>query len=194
MAIIDIFRKKKVTPQDIRLEKIRLERREKKLSSQMEKVAKEKEELFRKGAECGSKSLRMIYARKFEESTKRLQLLEREAQRLWKELRVITSLDFACRRVGSHEGASLLSRIGTRELTELVKLIETDDLKGQAFVDRIEEILGTVDSALPQEEPVGEEGREILKLWEKMDEGKLDFKEGYRKASEEAEKGQREPN
>jgi hypothetical protein len=58
----------------------------------------------------------------------------------------------------------------------------------------MDEILGTVDSALKQGEDIGEEGQEILRVWEKMDEGGLEFEEGLKKASEETEKRQKEPN
>jgi hypothetical protein len=194
MAILDIFRKKKITGQEIRLEKIRLERREQKMAGELEKLSKEKEELFRKGAETSSRSLRMIYARKFEETTKRAQLMELESHRLWKQVQLITALEFAYERTGRGADSSLLARLGDRHVAELMRLLDADDVRGQVFMDRLDEILGTVDAALGKEEGIGEEGKEILRVWEKMDEGSLEFEEGLKKASEEAEKKQKEPN
>ncbi|HLG42382.1 MAG TPA: hypothetical protein VI643_03370 [Planctomycetota bacterium] len=194
MAILDIFRNKKITSQDIRLEKIRLERREQKMAGELEKLSKEKEELFRKGAETSSRSLRMIYARKFEEVTKRVQMMEVESNRLWKQVRLITALEFAYERSGRGTEGSLLARLGDRQVTEILKLVDADDVRGQVFMDRLDEILGTVDAALGKEEPIGAEGKEILRVWEKMDEGSLEFEEGLKKASEEAGKKQKEPN
>lgn len=194
MAIADIFRKKKITGQEIRLEKIRLERREQKMAAELEKLSKEKEELFRKGAETSSRSLRMIYARKFEETTKRLQMMEVESHRLWKQVRLIAALEFAYERSGRGTDSSLLGRLGERQVAELLKLLDADDVRGQVFMDRLDEIMGTVDAAFGKEEAIGEEGREILRVWEKMDEGALEFEEGLKKASEEAKKKQQEPN
>lgn len=194
MAILDLFnRKKKITGQDVRLEKIRLERREKKMGDELERLSRDKEEIFKKGAESSSKALRMIYARKFEETTKRLQLLEVESHRLWKQLRLVTALEFAFERTGRGGEGSLLARLGDREVAELLKLVDSDDVRGQVFMERMDEILGTVDAALGRDAEMGEEGKEILRLWEKMDEGQLEFEEGLKKASEEAEKKQ-EPN
>jgi len=194
MAILDIFRKKKISAQEIRLEKIRMERREQKMAGELEKLSKEKEELFRKGAETSSRSLRMIYARKFEEVTKRVQMMEVESNRLWKQVRLITALEFAFERSGRGAEGSLLAKLGDRQVAELLKLVDSDDVRGQMFMDRLDDILGTVDAALGKEEPIGAEGKEILRVWEKMDEGSLEFEEGLKKASEEAEKKQKEPN
>jgi hypothetical protein len=194
MAILDLFKKKKITGQDIRLEKIRLERREKKMGEELEKLSKDKEEIFKKGSETTSKALRMIYARKFEETTKRLQMLEIESHRLWKQLRLVTALEYAFERTGRGTESGLLAKLGDRQVAELLKLIDQDDVRGQVFMDRMDEILGTVDAALGKEQAIGEEGKEILRVWEKMDEGSLEFEEGLKKASEEAEKKQKEPN
>lgn len=194
MAIADIFRKKRITGQELRLEKIRLERREQKLAAELEKLSRDKEDLFRRGAETSSRSLRMIYARRFEETTKRLQMMEVESHRLWKQVRLLTALEFAYERTGRGPDSSLLARLGERQVAELMRLLEADDVRGQVFMDRLDEIMGTVEASLGKEEAIGEEGREILRVWEKMDEGALEFEEGLKKATEEAQKKQKEPN
>jgi len=136
----------------------------------------------------------MIYARKFEETTKRVQMMELESHRMWKQVRLITALEFAYERTGRGSESSLLAKLGESQVAEILKLLDTDEVRGQVFMDRLDEILGTVDAALGKEEPIGEEGKEILRVWEKMDEGSLEFEEGLKKASEEAEKKQKEPN
>jgi hypothetical protein len=193
MGILDIFHaRKKITAQDIRIEKVRLEQREKKMASDIQNLQKEKEELFRKGAETGSKSLRTVYARRFEETTKRLQLLERESIRLWKEVRVITALNHVFEHTRGSGGERLLARLSDKQVTDVMRLIDSDDIKGQLFSEKLDEMLGLVEAADTAKEPVGPEGEEILRVWEKMDEGKMEFEEGLKQADEETKKKSKE--
>jgi hypothetical protein len=195
MGILDIFqRRKKITAQDIRLEKIRLEQKEKKMASEIESLSKEKEELFRKGADTSSKSLRMIYARKFEECTKRLQLAERESIRLWKEVRVITALNHVYEHTRGSGGERLLSRLTDAQIMDVMKLIDADDIKGEVFNERLDQIMGVVEASDSNKEPIGAEGKEILGIWEKMDEGAMELEEGLKKADEEVKRKSKEAN
>ncbi len=195
MGILDIFGgRKKVTAQDIRIEKVRLEQREKKMAADIESMAKEKEDLFRKGAETNSKSLRMIYARKFEETTKRLQMMERESIRLWKEVRVISALNHVMERTKGSGGERLLHKLTDGQMMDLMRLIDADDIKGEVFSDRLNEMLGIMDSADSNKEQVGTEGQELLSIWEKMDEGEMELDEGLKKADEETKKKSKEAN
>jgi hypothetical protein len=195
MSILDIFKgRKKITAQDIRIEKIRLEQREKKLASDIEGMAKEKEELFRKGAGTTSKSLRMIYARKFEETTKRLQLMERESIRLWKEVRVITALNHVMEHTRGSGGERLLAKMTDGQMMDLMRLIDSDDIKGEVFNEKLDQMMGLIDATDAQKEPVGAEGQEILGIWEKMDEGAMELEEGLKKADDEVKKKSKEAN
>lgn len=195
MGILDIFKgRKKITAQDIRIEKIRLEQREKKMAADIEAMAKEKEELFRKGAETTSKSLRMIYARKFEETTKRLQLMERESVRLWKEVRVITALNHVYEHTRGSGGERLLAKLTDGQMMDIMRLIDSDDIKGEVFNEKLDQMMGLIDATDSGKEPIGAEGKEILGIWEKMDEGSMEFEEGLKKADEETKKKSKEAN
>ena len=195
MGILDIFQiRKKITAQDIRIEKVRLEQREKKMAADIESMSKEKEELFRKGAGTTSKSLRTIYARKFEETTKRLQLMERESIRIWKEVRVITALNHVFEHTRGSGGERLLAKMNDRQILDIMKLIDSDDVRGEVFMERMDQMMGLVEATDSNKEPVGAEGQEILRVWEKMDEGEMEFEEGLKKADEETKKKSKEPN
>ena len=194
MGMLDLFRRRKLTGQDVRLEKIRLEQREKRLASEIDALSKEKEEIFRKGAESSSKQLRVIYARRFEEKTRRLSMMERESIRLWKEVRLITALHHAFEHSASGgTGGHLLSRLSDGQMAELIGMIESDEIRGEVFQEKLDEMVGLVDGVEGQRQSIGEEGQEILRVWEKMDEGELEFDEGLKEASEK-EKEKREPN
>lgn len=195
MGILDIFKgRKKITAQDIRIEKIRLEQREKKMASEIEGMAKEKEDLFRKGAGTTSKSLRMIYARKFEESTKRLQLMERESIRLGKEVRVITALNHVYEHTRGSGGERLLAKLTDGQIMDIMRMIDSDDIKGELFNEKLDQMMGLVEASDSNKEEIGAEGQELLGIWEKMDEGAMELEEGLKKADEETKKKSKEAN
>lgn len=193
MAILDIFRKKKLKYEDVRLECVKMEQKEKKLASEIQSLAKEKEELFRKGSQSQSKSLRMVYARKFEETTKRLMIAERESLLVWKQVRLLHVLRDAMERSKKHGGSNILFNLSDKQIGDLMGLIENDNIKGEVFLERMNTMLGLIEAADKAPDSIGDEGQEVLRVWEKMDEGRLEFDEGLKRASDDLEKKGREP-
>lgn len=188
MGILDFFRRRKITLQDVRLERARLERREKQLAGEIEALAREKQDLFQKGAQVGTRQLRTIYARRFEEATRRLSDRERECVRTWKELRVLSALQRALERSpqAGKEGR-LLSRLTESQMAEILRMVESDNVNEEVLQERLDVALGLLDET--QKEPeIGTEGQELLQIWEKMDEGQLDAEEGLRTATEHVQK------
>lgn len=193
MAILDIFRKKKLKYEDVRLECVKMEQKEKKLASEIQSLAKEKEELFRKGSQSQSRSLRMVYARKFEETTKRLMIAERESLLVWKQVRMLHVLRDAMERSKKHGGSNILFNLSDKQIGDLMGLIENDNIKGEVFMERMNTMLGLMEAADQAPDSIGDEGQEVLRVWEKMDEGRLEFDEGLKRASDDLEKKGREP-
>jgi hypothetical protein len=183
-------RKKKLTLEEVRIEEKRLELRESQLVKKLEAMEKDKNALFRKGAECKSRALRQIYARKFEESTKRGQLEERELLRLGKEIRVVGRIRMVLERQNKTPSAMpLIERMDESQLHELMKLIDTADLKEAEFMDKVDVLLGVTErEAEPVTDHLGEEGMEVMKVWEEMDKGEFEFEEGLKAATKAAEK------
>ena len=52
-------------------------------------------------------------------------------------------------------------------------------------------MLGVVNDPAYETQDIGNEGMEVLKTWEAMDEGDLDFDQGFKEASESREAGGR---
>lgn len=192
MSILErIFnRKKKLTLEEVRAEEKRLELREGQLVRKLEILEKDRNAIFRKGAECKSRALRQIYARKFEEATKRNQLEERELLRMGKEIRVVGRIRIVLeRRTRTPSALPLIERMDEEQLHELMKLIDTADLKEAEFMDKVDVLLGITErEAEPVTDALGSDGMEVMKVWEEMDRGQFEFEEGLRAASKAAEK------
>jgi hypothetical protein len=183
-------RKKKLTLEEVRVEEKRLELRENQLVKKMERLDVEKNDLFKKGAETKSRALRQIYARKFEEATKRGQLEELELSRLGKEIRVVGRIRMVLERQQKAPSAMpLLERLDETQLHELMKLVDTAELKDAEFMEKVDVLLGITEREPEEVEgALGEEGLEVMKVWEEMDKGEFQFEEGLRQASKVVEK------
>lgn len=187
-------RKKKLTLEEVRVEEKRLELRESQAVKKLEALERGKQELFRKGAEIKSRALRQIYARKFEEMVKQGQMEERELARLGKEIRVVGRIRMVLERQSRQPSAMpLIERMDESQLHELMKLIDTADLKDAEFMEKVDVLLGITERA-PEAvaDTLGDEGREVLKVWEEMDRGEFEFEEGLRQASRAVQKQDRE--
>jgi hypothetical protein len=183
-------RKKKLTLEEVRIEEKRLELRETQAVKKLEQMERTKQDLFRKGAEIKSRALRQIYARKFEELAKRGQMEERELARLGKEIRVVGRIRMVLERQARQPSAvPLIERMDESQLHELMKLIDTADLKDAEFMEKVDVLLGITDRE-PEAvtETLGSEGLEVLKVWEEMDKGEFEFEEGLKQASKAVEK------
>lgn len=185
MSIIDkLFRRKKELQLDeVRIEEKRLELKEHQMVKKLETLDREKQDLFKMGAETKSKALRRIYARKFEESTKNMQLVERELVRVGKELRLLSRIRMVLERSGrSPMAAGLLQRLNESQMHDLMRMIDADNIKEAEFLEKLDVMLGLTEDR-EQAEGLGDEGNEVMNIWEKMDQGEFEFEEGLREAS-----------
>lgn len=185
MSIIDkLFRRKKTLQLDqVRIEEKRLELKEHQMVKKLETLDREKQDLFKMGAETKSKALRRIYARKFEESTKNMQLVERELVRVGKELRLLSRIRMVLERSSkSPMTAGLLQRLNEGQMQDLMRMIDADNIKEAEFLEKVDIMLGLTEER-EQVEGLGDEGNEVMNIWEKMDQGEFEFEEGLKEAS-----------
>lgn len=185
MSIIEkLFRRKKeLSLDEVRIEEKRMELKENQIVKKLETLDRDKEETFKRGAETKSKALRRIYARKFEEATKVMQLSERELIQISKEIRLLSRIRMVLER--SQKGRSaipLLERLNENQVHELMKLIDTDTVKEAEFMEKVDLMLGLTEREEATGE-MGEEGMEVMKVWEQMDDGQSDFEEGLKQAT-----------
>jgi len=185
MGLMDLLglRKKDLTLEQVKREEIRLTIRENQALARLEKLEREREEIFARGAKVKSPARRRQLARLYEAKSAGLKTLERELAVLSKELTTLSALKLALeRREMSREGVSrLLDRISE---ARLVTLLEDDKISQEMYLEKLGSVLSTVAEGAAQiTEQIGNEGREVLEVWEKMDEGEIgNFEEGFKLA------------
>lgn len=189
MAIFDRFFKSKtkklskIKVEELRFEEKRLQIRENQCIAELDKFDKQREELFNQGAKAKSPSRRRIYARRFTQLSQRINLIEREVLRLGKELITIGRMRSIFERKYLPGAAHLLEKLKDEDLMKLGTMLEDDKISEEVYLSKLDTMLGVINDPALQASEIGDEGMEVLKTWEAMDEGDLEFDEGLKQAS-----------
>jgi len=175
--------------EEIRVEEKRLEIRENQHLRQIEKYDKLREEVFHQGAKNKSPARRRIYARRFGDYSQRIGMIERELTRVVKELMTLTRVRGILERQRQVPVANVLARMKEEDLVKLTALLEDDKISEEVYLTKLDTLLGVVNDPAYESADIGNEGMEVLKTWEQMDEGEMEFGEGLKEATEREKAG-----
>jgi len=185
MGLMDFLgmKKKELTLEQVKREEIKLGIRETQTLSKLEKLEKEREEIFAKGLKIKSPPRRRQLARVYEMKSSGVKMMERELSMLSKEITTISALKLALeRRNNSKEGvARILERV---DEAKLMTYLEDDKISQEMYLEKLNGVLSTVTEGAGQiTEDLGKEGSEVMDVWQKMDEGEIDsFSDGLKLA------------
>ncbi len=176
-------KKKEITLEQVKREEIKLGIRETQTLSKLEKLEKEREEIFSKGMKIKSPPRRRQLARLYEMKSTGVKTLERELSILSKEITTISALKMALeRRTTGKEGVSrILERV---DEARLMTYLEDDKISQEMYLEKLNSVLSSVtDGASQITEDLGKEGSEVMDVWQKMDEGEIEnFADGLKLA------------
>jgi len=176
-------KKKELTLEQVKREEIKLGIRETQTLSKLEKLEKEREDIFSKGMKIKSPPRRRQLARLYEMKSTGVKTLERELSILSKEITTISALKLALeRRVTGKDGVSrILERV---DEARLMTYLEDDKISQEMYLEKLNGVLSTVtDGATQITEDLGKEGSEVMDVWQKMDEGEIEnFADGLKLA------------
>lgn len=179
-------RRKRLTdfkPEELRREEKRLEIRENQLVAQQEKLDREKEDIFQQGAKTKSVIRRRLYARRFNDIMNRVRILDRELSRVSKEIMTLSRIRALVERTKSPKTVTgILNRLTDSHLDELQALLEDDKIGEEFYLQKLDMLLGVATDPAYDAAEIGSEGMEVLKTWEAMDEGEMEFDEGLKQA------------
>ncbi len=168
--------------EEIRVEEKRLEIRENQHLRQIEKYDKLREDVFHQGAKNKSPARRRIYARRFGDYSQRIGMIERELTRVVKELMTLTRVRGILERQRQVPVQNVLQRLKEEDLLKLTTLLEDDKISEEVYLQKLDLMLGVVNDPAYESADIGNEGMEVLKTWEQMDEGEMEFGEGLKEA------------
>ena len=187
MGFLDWFRRdKKLTdysPEDLRREEGRLEIRKSQAIARIEKAEAGREEVFKLGLALKSPVRRRLLARKFEQRDADIRRLESELSRTMKESLTVSALRYRLERKNKAESV-VLKKIGEAEVESLRELVENDEVGEQVYREKLAAVLGALEGTDAEGDPLGEvgtQGRAVLAVWERMDQGAIaSVEEGLR--------------
>jgi len=185
MGLMDFLgmKKKDLSLDQVKREEIKLGIRESQTLAKLEKLEKEREDIFSKGMKIKSPPRRRQLARLYEAKSSGVKMMERELGVLSKEITTISALKLALeRRQTSKDGVSrILERV---DEAKLMVLLEDDKVTQEMYLEKLNNVLSTVTEGANQiTEDLGKEGSEVMDVWQKMDEGEIDsFADGLKLA------------
>ena len=184
MSLLDwMNRKRGLTLENVRRESIRLDIRERQKLGKLEKLEKERAAIFNRGSKERSPVRRRQMARQYDMRTRNVKRLERELSMISKEITTINAVQSALERsqVGREGASKLLTRMNE---VELATMLEDDKISNEMYMDKLTEVLGVVhDEAEQLVTDLGNEGSEVMNIWQKMDEGEIEsFEAGMEEA------------
>lgn len=191
MSTAEIFdwlfkRRRRLTdfkPEELRREEKRLEIRENQLVSQQEKLDREKEDIFQQGAKTKSIVRRRLYARRFNDLMSRIRLMDRELNRVSKEVMTLSRIRALIERTKNPKSVTgILNNMTEAHMDQLQALLEDDKIGEEFYLQKLDGLLGVAADPAYDAADVGSEGLEVLKTWEAMDEGEMEFDEGLKQA------------
>ena len=177
------MKKKDLTLDQVKREEIKLGIRETQTLAKLEKLEKEREDIFAKGLKIKSPPRRRQLARLYELKSSGVKTMERELSILSKEITTISALKLALeRRHNNKEGVSrILERV---DEAKLMTYLEDDKISQEMYLEKLNGVLSTVTEGANQiTEDLGKEGSEVMDVWQKMDEGEIEsFSDGLKLA------------
>lgn len=193
MGIIDKIKGnpfEKLKKDDLTAERIRLEREEKLKISEVERLSKQKKELFDRGFEA-SGGERRSFARQIKQLDQKVKLSNIHLKKLSDQIMVVDNLIFIHENKQMLEGAGMMSKLAKMPKSKLDEFLAEVNIKDQVMDGSIQGILTTMEAehGLTGEMAEDAETTRLMDIWETSDITESD--EIYKKLDQEkGEKGQ----
>ncbi len=180
MSLMDwlVKRKKplsKMTRAELRRQELLLEKDRTQLVNKTMKLARQKQELFEKGAKEKVPEVRRMMAQEFELKTSEQLMLSRQLNIRSKEMMTVSRLRMM--RENADRAASAGSNLGLiseKDILRLGKMIENDSVKTELYQERLDEVLKLGREVDEGSAALSDAGQTVLDVWDQMDRGAIE--------------------
>lgn len=177
MNILSLFSRKpkpltKMTRRELRREELMLDKERAQLIRRIERIGKDKQTLFERGAKEKIPELRRALAQEFELKTSEQLMIARQLNVRSKEMMTVSRLRMLrenAERAGAAAGR--LGRITENDMLRLTRLIENDAVSTEMYQQRLDDMLAIGASMDTGDNALTGAGKDVLDVWEKMDTG-----------------------
>jgi hypothetical protein len=178
MAFLDWLTKRKkplsrMTRAELRRQELLLEKDRNQLLKRIEKIARDKHELFTSGAQEKTPEIRRMLAQEFELKTTEQLMLARQLNVRSKEMLTVSRLRMLRENADRAGKGNRLGLVRESDILRLGKLIESDAVRTEVYQERLDEILSMGASVDEGAAGLSEAGAGVMKVWEKLDQGAI---------------------
>jgi len=163
----------RMTRAELRRQELLLEKDRKRLLDRITKLAKDKQELFERGAGERTPELRRMMAQEFEIRTTEQLMLSRQLNIRSKETMTVSRLRMLRENADRAGQSHKLGLISEADVLRLGKLIESDAVRAEIYQERLDEILAIGTGVDEGAAGLTEAGEGVMKVWEQMDAGAI---------------------
>lgn len=182
MGLLDwLTNKRKPLPrmsrQELRQQELTIEKERNLLMKRIEKLGREKQKLFDRGADEKGPEIRRMLAQEFDMKTTEQLMVSRQLNIRSKEMLTVSRLRMI--RENTERARSAGDRIGMiteRDLVGLSKLIENDAITTEMYQERLDSLLEIGAEIDEGAAGVSEAGQAVMDIWDKMDAGAIEDK------------------
>ena len=163
-----------MTRQELRREELLLGKRRQQLLKRVERITREKQGLFERGAEEKSLEVRRVYAQEFEMKTAEQLMLSRQLNIRSKEMMTVSRLRMLRENAEQTKlTGGKVGLIGQKDLIRLGRLIESDAVTAEMYQDRLDEVLSLGAEVDEGQAGLSDAGQTVMNIWDKMDVGNI---------------------
>jgi len=172
-----------MTRSELRRQELLLEKDRTRLLNRVTKIAREKQELFERGAGEKTPEVRRLMAQEFELKTTEQLMIARQLNVRSKEMMTVSRLRMLRENADRAGQTNRLGLISPADMLQLGKLIESDAIRSEAYQERLDDVLAIGSEVDQGSAALTDAGSEVLAVWEKMDSGVIaDTQEAFDEA------------
>lgn len=174
----------KMTRQELRTQELLLEKERNVLLKRVEKLSREKQTLFQRGAQEKSPEVRRVLAQEFELKTTEQLMVSRQLNVRGKEMLTVSRLRMLRENAERNKlTGDRIGMIGERDLLTLSKLVEDDAVTTEMYQERLDQLLEVGAGVSEGTSGLSEAGQAVMDIWDKVDKGSLtDVNEAFDEA------------
>lgn len=162
-----------MTRQELRRQELRLEKERTRMLKRVEKLAKEKQGLFERGAKETMPEIRRMLAQEFEMKTTEQLMTARQLNIRSKEMLTVSRLRMLRENTDrARETGGKLGLISEKDILRLGTLIESENITTEMYQERLDDIL-SVGAVEEGTSGLSDAGQTVMNIWDKMDTGAI---------------------
>jgi len=179
MGLLDWLTKKrkplsKMTRQELRQQELLLEKERNLLLRRIEKLGRDKQVLFERGAKEKTPEVRRALAQEFEMKTTEQLMVSRQLNIRTKEMVTVARLRMLRENAERAEQVGdRIGMIGGRDLMTLTRLIENDAVTAEMYQERLDELLRVGAGVDEGRTGLSQAGQAVLDIWNRVDRGQI---------------------